>query len=159
MSLRKFLFVLLPILFILLLLSAYFLIRKAAINNNEYLFLYEEYTPISYTLESSITYYEYTFDNCKVICSYEPNKTTVLRDNKRAVVKEYYNNVLRSVIDLRSNNILLFFSIHRPLPDFIRTDEECEAISKMLEQKDYDTIEKEWNGKIVTTTSGTVYVN
>ncbi len=84
--------------------------RRTAFNNNEILLGFEQNDPTVYTSEKTgITYYEYDCDHGRVIFQYEPQVVTVVRDDKRGFVKEYRDNILRSVIDLRAKRYLISF--------------------------------------------------
>jgi len=134
--------------------------RRVAFNNNEILLSFEQYNPEVYTSEySGITYYEYECDNGRVICQYEPIVVTAVRDDKRGFVKEYKDNILRSVIDLRAMAIYDFFRYEHWWPDFIRSDEEVAEIKQLLADGNYAEISSRYNGKIITTASGAVYVS
>ena len=107
--------------------------RRVAFNNNEILLSFEQYNPEVYTSEySGITYYEYECDNGRVICQYEPIVVTAVRDDKRGFVKEYKDNILRSVMDLRTDAIINFFRFRykHSSQRLIRSDEEVAEIKQ-----------------------------
>lgn len=136
--------------------------RRVAFNNNEILLSFEQYNPEVYTSEySGITYYEYECDNGRVICQYEPIVVTAVRDDKRGFVKEYKDNILRSVMDLRTDAIINFFRFRykHSSQRLIRSDEEVAEIKQLLADGNYAEISSRYNGKIITTASGAVYVS
>ena len=148
------------IILLVAIIGIYAVSRRACLNNNEILLSFEQNDPTVYTSEySGITYYEYDCDNGHVICQYEPQVVTVVRDEKRGFVKEYRYNILRSVIDLRADAIFDFFRYEHWWPDFIRSDEEVASIKQLLADGNYSEISSRYNGKIITTASGAVYVS
>lgn len=159
---KKLLFVALSVIILLIvIIGIYTVSRRAGLNNNEILLSFEQNNnPYVYTSEKTgITYYEYDCDNGHVICNYEPYPVTVVRDDKRGFVKEYRDNILYSVIDLRAVAIYDFFHYEYWWPDFIRSDEEMASIKKLLEDGNYSEISSRYNGKIITTASGAVFVS
>jgi hypothetical protein len=158
---KKRLFVALGIIILFVaIISIYSVSRKVALKNNEILFSFEQNDPTVYISEySDITYYEYDCDNGHVVFQYEPYPVTVVRDNKRGFVKEYRYNILYSVIDLRAMAIFDFFRYEHWWPDIIRSDEEMTSIRQLLEGGNYSEISSRYNGKIITTASGAVYVS
>lgn len=60
---------------------------------------------------------------------------------------------------MKTAKIYGMFSSTYWLPEFVKSEEECDAISKLLENGDYETIETKWDGEITETDSGTIFVS
>jgi hypothetical protein len=158
---KKLLFIALGVIILLVaIIGIYAVSRRVALNNNEILLNFKQNNPEVYTSENSdITYYEYDCDHGHVICQYEPQVITVVRDDKRGFVKEYRDKILYSVMDLRAKAIYDFFRYEHRWPTFIRSDEEVADIKQLLADGNYSEISSRYNGRIITTASGAVYVS
>lgn len=160
---KKTLFVVFGVIILLAaIVGIYAVSRRVALNNNEILLSFEQNDPEVYTSEySGIAYYEYECDNGRVICQYEPIVSTAVRDDKRGFVKGYKDNILYFVMDLRTDAIINFFQFRYKYssPRLIRSDEEVAEIKQLLADGNYAEISSRYNGKIITTASGAVYVS
>ena len=158
---KKLLFIALGVIILLVaVIGIYAVSRRVCLNNNEILLSFEQNNPEVYTSENSdITYYEYDCDHGHVICQYEPQVITVVRDDKRGFVKEYRDKILYSVMDLRAKAIFNFFRYEHAWPDVIRSNKEVAGIKQLLADGNYSEISSRYHGKIITTASGAVYVS
>ena len=158
---KKLLLVAFGVIFLLVaVIGIYAVSRRVCLNNNEILLSFEQNNPEVYTSENSdITYYEYDCDHGHVICQYEPQVITVVRDDKRGFVKEYRDKILYSVMDLRAKAIFNFFRYEHAWPDVIRSNKEVAGIKQLLADGNYSEISSRYHGKIITTASGAVYVS
>ncbi len=148
------------VLLLIAVIGIYAVSRRASLKNNEILLSFEQYAPTVYTSENTgATYYEYACDHGRVIHQDEPMIVTAVRDDKRGFVKEYRDNILYSVINLRAMAIYDFFHHEHVWPDFVRSDEEVADIKRLLADGNYAEISSRYHGIIITTASGAVYVS
>jgi hypothetical protein len=151
--------------------------RSRHVNNNDLLLTYETLKPVSVKEEkvNNILYRYYYFGESigRVTEQNDGTEIFISDYNKHGFIKGYRNGVLYYVYDLKKEDLFATIKasfkpkfwfggvreVSRNGGKFIRTDEECQQISKLLKEKQYNRITENKKNKIIITNNGTYFVN